>query len=473
MTALLLLLALIFATLTTSTVDSFTTTSWSFPTRTPWSSRLQSVVAVPASELERDLSAEEKTVVSVVRNSGPAVAFVTSVLPLSDSAAVNNNSSRRRRQRRGPQNDNDDDDNKPGSIPRGRSLGSGSGFLVDARGYLVTNYHVIEQASRLQNSAAVIDRIQADLAGNLTYYFPNVNGTALLQQLLPLRAPPLPEVYVRIDSATNYQKCRIVDVRPDIDIAVLKIVTADKNGNSTTTTTNNLRTPLQFGSSSNLLVGQGLIAIGNPFGLDNTVTTGVVSALDREIQTGSRTGMQQRPIRNCIQTDCSINPGNSGGPLLNRQGSVVGVNTAILTTSGSSAGIGFAIEADQVEPVVRAMIRHDAATQTTRRMPWLGVTVLTNSNSSVVSGCVVCRVERKSPADEAGIRGLTIFEQDASVQYGDAIVAVGGNAVGTVQELRTELDNRAVGEKVQVTLQNAATKERRVVYLTLQARPVP
>ncbi|EED86812.1 serine protease, partial [Thalassiosira pseudonana CCMP1335] len=173
--------------------------------------------------------------------------------------------------------------------------GSGSGFVVDADGYIVTNYHVIQRA--YETNQMVINYSNA-----------------------------------------SYYACEIVDVVKELDIAVLRMQ-SPMNGSE--------RMPLKalsYGSSSNLLVGQTLLAIGNPFGLDRTITSGLVSALGRTV-----TGVAGNPINNCIQTDASINPGNSGGPLLNLKGEVIGVNTMIISTSGSSAGIGFAVPGDNVK----------------------------------------------------------------------------------------------------------------------------
>ena len=182
----------------------------------------------------------------------------------------------------------------------------------------------------------------------------------------------------------------------DGDVAVLKI---DEGNNSSDT----VFAAMKFGSSSDLLVGQSLIAIGNPFGLDNTVTTGVVSALNRELKTGDRIV----PIRNCIETECAINPGNSGGPLLNLKGEVVGVNTAIVTMPGSNAGIGFAIPANQVQPAVTAIIRKDASTQNdqNKRKAYLGVSILKTSGTANTQNWVRA-VLRDSPAAKAGVKGL-------------------------------------------------------------------
>lgn len=480
---LLLILLLATAAFSSFSIRSRPSTRTTIPSRiisrTPPSPLYFAAISVPASELERDLTSDEKTVVKVVRQSGPAVAFVTSVLPPPETPSSSPRS-RRRNQRRSR-----DDDSKNMGPPRGRSLGSGSGFLVDARGYIVTNFHVIESAHRLQTMALQMEDVRTQLVGNLTQILSSSssnNATAgLLEKLLPPSTPgqsPLPNVYVRIDSATNYQLCRIVDVRPELDVAVLKIIDNedDQSSSNNNITSSYPITPLQFGSSSSLLQGQDLIAIGSPFGLETTVTKGVVSALNRELPTSTTSPLSRSrlpPIRNAIQTDCSINPGNSGGPLLNMQGLVVGVNTAIVTTSGSSAGIGFAVEADQVAPVVADMIRRDVVARQQRPRAWLGVSIVAQNTTATStetggSGCIVATVTRDSPADRAGIRGLTVLADSARVRYGDRIVAVGGNAVDSLPKLRAELDSRVVGEQLPVTVEDAVTGKRRVVYLTLE-----
>ena len=424
-------------------------------------------IAVPASELDGDLTTNERDVVSVVRSCGPSVAYVTSVLPFDDNDGLvfsyGGTTSRRRRGRNNRNNLNQKNQTES-MLPRGQSLGSGSGFVVDSNGYLVTNFHVIERAYQLQSAAETIDKMTSAFVENITAWtgFSSDIVNATIQQLAaPYQQMPLPEVYVRINSDTRYQKCRIVDVKSDLDVAVLKIVNK---------TNDDIVAPVQFGSSSDLLVGQSLVAIGNPFGLDNSVTTGVVSALNRDLQTvGGRSRMSNAaPLRNCIQTDAAINPGNSGGPLMNLKGQVVGVNTAIVSTSGSNAGIGFAIPSDQVKPVVEKMIFKDMGRQ--REKGWLGISIVEqNGNSTLSTKNWVATTEVGSPAQQAGIQSMQILD-NGSVLYGDAIVAVGGNEVSNYAELQKEMRNRVKGENLALTLESAQG-DRRVVYVVLGIRP--
>jgi len=426
----------------------------------PWGQRsltkLGGSFSVPVSELEKDLTPAERSVTSVVRKCGPTVAFVTSVLPTRRSSS---SSPSRRSSRSSAKHGKN-------RLPEGMSLGSGSGFVV-APGYLCTNFHVIERVYTLEDNTKEIKNVIEQLAGNVTDVFPtecvDSAKTRLLKRLSPV-LDDLPEVYVRINSATKYQKCRIVDVEPDLDLAVLKIVDEDEDMNTDDF--------VSFGSSSDLLVGQTVVAIGNPFGLDKTVTTGVVSAVNREFRSGNARTLANRPIRNCIQTDAAINPGNSGGPLLNLKGEVVGINTAIITTSGSNAGIGFAVPADQLKLVVDRFIREDRVIG--GKLPdrgWLGITVVTQkgSNSTLFEKNWVTRVAPGSPAVEAGIRPIRIVDK-TRLEWGDAIVNVGGNEVNSYEELQAELVTRVKGEQVSLTLENAEG-QRRVVYVTLGQRP--
>jgi S1-C subfamily serine protease len=216
-----------------------------------------------------------------------------------------------------------------------------------------------------------------------------------------------------------------------------------------------------------------------------------VSALDRKLENSQRPA--NIPIRNVIQTDAAINPGNSGGPLLNLKSEVVGINTAIITTSGSSAGIGFAVPSDQIKPVVERILQKDRSENGERpNQGWLGISVVTqevtipddetpffastsaNSTNSTIMPLArsknwVSTVEQNSPAEAAGIRPL-IISLDGIVDYGDAIAAVGGNEVSNYEELQSELEKCVVGEQITLTVIDADDKKR-VVYVTLARKP--
>mmetsp|Transcript_15903 Transcript_15903/g.36818 ORF Transcript_15903/g.36818 Transcript_15903/m.36818 type:complete len:506 (+) Transcript_15903:52-1569(+) len=451
-----------------------------------------SAFKVSVDELEKDLTPAERSVTGVVRLCGPSVALVRSVLPsVSDNGSGRSNNNRRGRngrRRRSRPNQSANDAPNTDNLPRGNDLGSGSGFVV-SDGYICTNFHVIEQAYTLRKNAELAEHAFDDLAGNLTgglisHDLLNITKSLLQRQFQEVfDVSSLPEVFVRISSSNRFQKCRIVDVNPDIDLAVLKIIDASN-------TTAELSS-IEFGSSSDLLVGQTVVAIGNPFGLQSTVTAGVVSAVNREFRAGTARTPANVPVRNVIQTDAAINPGNSGGPLLNLKNEVVGINTAIITTSGSSAGIGFAIPSDQIRPVVERILQKDRIENGLRpNQGWLGISVVRQevtipeanaSASSSVNGtnCTmtnlaktknwVAEVVRNSPAESAGIAPL-VLSSNGSVEYGDAIVAVGGNEVADFEELRTELEKCVVGEQIAITLQDAEDK-RRVVYATLERKP--
>lgn len=398
------------------------------------SSSPASSFAVSLEELEKNLTKAEKSVTGVVRRAGPSVAFVTSVWPSVPG----------RRSRRATPNKN--------GLPAGQSLGSGSGFVVASDGYVVTNYHVIEQAFELQSMQAQSKESFKEFVGNISSCLGNPDLKDALLNSTSRIQPEAPKVFCRINSASQYQACRVVDVQPDLDVAVLKMI---ENSTDVTTTWESV----DFGSSGDLLVGQSLVAIGNPFGLDQTVTSGVVSALNREITTST-----SGTIRNCIQTDAAINPGNSGGPLLNLDGQVIGVNTAIVTTSGSNAGIGFAIPSDKVQPVVNDMIRDDRVSSGSRPdVGYLGVAIAKSPLSK--AGNWILTVAPGSPADAAGLKALQLC--DGCVVYGDAIVAVAGNSVDTYEDLLAQLDIRVEGEELALTVEDGESGDKRVVYVKL------
>jgi S1-C subfamily serine protease len=271
------------------------------------------------------------------------------------------------------------------SIPRG----TGSGFAWDERGHIVTNRHVVSGASGAR---------------------------------------------VRLADGRD-AAAQLVGVSAAHDLAVLRIDVP------------NLPRPLSVGSSHDLRVGQTTLAIGNPFGLDWTLTTGIVSALDRSLPTEDGRGL----IEHVIQTDAAVNPGNSGGPLLDSAGRLIGVNTMIFSPSGASAGVGFAVPVDTVNRVVPQLIETGKYVR-----PTLGVEVDERVNQLIterlrVTGVAVLRVTPGSAAEAAGIRGARIQESGIVVP-GDVILAVDGEPVDGVARLLGRLDERRVGETVRITL---------------------
>ena len=270
-------------------------------------------------------------------------------------------------------------------VPRG----TGSGFIWDRLGHVVTNDHVIAGAS----------------------------GAT-----------------VRLADGRTYNAV-LVGTSPAHDLAVLRIGVGVGRPE-----------PLPIGTSHDLRVGQKVFAIGNPFGLDWTLTTGIVSALNRELPT--ETGAV---IERLIQTDAAINPGNSGGPLLDSAGRLIGVNTAIYSPSGTFAGIGFAVPVDTVNRVVPRLIAQGRYIR-----PALGVRVEEQLNAALsarlgIEGVFVLEVEPGSAAERAGIRPARL-SREAGFQTGDVIVALGGRPVRRVADLLTALDQYAPGDAVTVTI---------------------
>lgn len=262
--------------------------------------------------------------------------------------------------------------------------GTGSGFLWDSQGHVVTNYHVIQNA----------DDAQVTLSDQTTW----------------------PATFVGSD--------------PEMDLAVLRIDAPAET----------LR-PIPLGTSSDLLVGQSVLAIGNPFGLDYTLTTGVISALDREVQS-----IMGREIQGVIQTDAAINPGNSGGPLLDSSGRLIGVNTQIVSAGGAWAGIGFAIPVDTVNWVVPELIAHGRVNR-----PQLGVTLVAGAQVRPrLDGVLVLEVVRNSGADSAGLRGSRRTRR--GVVLGDVITAIDGEPVRSVSDVRALLERQQPGDSVTVSL---------------------
>ena len=224
-------------------------------------------------------------------------------------------------------------------------------------------------------------------------------------------------------------KARLLGTAPSYDLAVLRIASSHP-----------LPPPISIGRSSDLQVGQNAYAIGNPFGLDQSLTTGVISALKRRLPTSGG-----REIPDAIQTDAAINPGNSGGPLLDSAGRLVGVNTAIYSPSGANAGIGFAIPVDVVNRVVPELIRNG-------RVPTPGIGIVAADEAAAarlgIDGLIVVRTDPGSPAERAGLRGIDF----ASGTIGDVIVAANGHPVRRLSDLTAALEEVGVGHEVALTV---------------------
>ena len=282
--------------------------------------------------------------------------------------------------------------------------GTGTGFVWDTAGHLVTNYHVIQDAAGAR---------------------------------------------VTLSDQSSY-KAELVGAFPDRDLAVLKIVAP----------AGKLK-PLPVGSSRDLQVGQQVYAIGNPFGLDQTLTTGIVSALNREIESVTR-----RVIRGAIQTDAAINPGNSGGPLLNADGDVIGVNSQIVsgaqTGSGGNVGIGFAIPVDEVNRIVPRLIRDGRMVR-----PALGVTgggAEINRALGLPKGVPLVRIQRGGPAAKAGLKAFA--RADGGVVQGDVITAINDEAVEDADDMLNALEKLNPGDSATLTLWRAGATRKVSVVLS-------
>jgi 2-alkenal reductase len=271
----------------------------------------------------------------------------------------------------------------------GLAQGAGSGFIWDKAGHVVTNYHVIQGAGNVY--------VQLHAGG------------------------PIP--------------ARVVGGAQEYDIAVVRLRDPPRD-----------LKPLPIGSSKELRVGQATYAIGNPFGLSRTLTTGIVSALERRLPTA-----QGREVRGVIQTDAAINPGNSGGPLLDSSGRLIGVNTAIISESGSSAGIGFSIPVDLVNRVVPEIIKHGRAPR-----PGIGIVAADERVAAQlgVRGVVVLGVRRGTPADQAGLRAF----DPRSSEPGDVIVAADGKPTVTLADLAAALEDAGVGKDVTLKVLRGANE---------------
>ncbi len=292
-----------------------------------------------------------------------------------------------------------------GAVPQ---EGTGSGFVIDKEGHIVTNNHVVEDAEQI---------------------------TILLSDETSVEA-------------------KVVGTDPNTDLAVLKIdVPAEK------------LQPVELGFSANLRVGQRAIAIGNPFGLDRTLTTGVISSLGRPLETES-----QRTLYDVIQTDAAINPGNSGGPLLDSSGRVIGVNTAIYSPSGGSVGVGFAIPVDTVRRVVTSILEKGYYPH-----PSLGITGLSITpdlakylNLPVDRGVLIIEATSGQPAAQAGLRGGQRRVQVGNYVVpvgGDILTAIDGNRIREMEDMVKYLETKTqIGQSVSLTIMRGGKEQ------TVQAR---
>ena len=314
--------------------------------------------AVPRAITPRgELAQDEQTTIELFSNASPSVVYITTVALRTDRYSLN-----------------------MFEIPQG----TGSGFVWDNEGHIITNFHVIQGAS-----GALVT-----LADHTTW------------------------------------EARLTGAAPDQDLAVLHIDAPDHR----------LR-PIAVGISNGLQVGQKVFAIGNPFGLDQTLTTGIISALGREI-----TSVTGRTITGVIQTDAAINPGNSGGPLLDSASRLIGVNTAIYSPSGSSAGIGFAVPADTVNRVVPQLLRHGRVVR-----PTIGARLADDDTARRLglSGVLVLDVFESGPAQSAGLRG-TGRDLRGRLVLGDVIVSVETHQVASLNDLHDALVNFDVSDAVQI-----------------------
>lgn len=296
-----------------------------------------------------------------------------------------------------------------GIVPR---EGAGSGAIIDSRGYILTNNHVIKEARRIE---------------------------------------------VTLSDGSKWPG-KLVGADPENDLAVIKIEAPSGR-----------LTPLPLGSSKDLQVGQKVMAIGNPFGLGETLTVGIISSLGRSIR--SETGSLMEDL---IQTDAAINPGNSGGPLLDSEGRIIGINTAIFSPSGGNIGIGFAIPVDTAKRIIPELIEKGYVAH-----PWLGVSLfpLTSGLAKAMDlptsqGVLVVEVIRDGPADRAGVRGGTKMVQIGNALLpvgGDVILAVEGEPVKSSEDVIREIRKRRPGEQVRLKILRGKRTEEIVV--TLGERP--
>ena len=313
----------------------------------------------PVTQPIGDLGAEERANIEVFERISPSVTYITNKRLQRDYFSFN-----------------------VMEVPQG----TGSGFLWDNKGHVVTNFHVVYEAD---------------------------------------------EIEVRLQDGKSYD-ADVVGADPDHDLVVLQINSTNLN-----------ISPVMIGSSNDLRVGQKVLAIGNPFGLDSTLTTGVISALGRTIQS-----MTYRYIHDVIQTDAAINPGNSGGPLLDSFGRLIGVNTAIISPSGTYSGVGFAVPVDTVNRIVTKLINHGKVGR-----PGFGISLIPEHIMSRIGieGVGILEVFKGSSAEEAGLREVKRLS-NGRIEMGDIIIEVDGSHVKSSTDLVRILDRHEVGDEIDIVI---------------------
>jgi S1-C subfamily serine protease len=328
----------------------------------------------PVTQQVGDLGADEKANIEVFKQVSPSVTYITNKRFQRDYFSFN-----------------------VMEIPQG----TGSGFLWDDKGHVVTNFHVIYEAD---------------------------------------------EIEVRLQNGKSYD-ATIVGADPDHDLAVLQINTTNLN-----------IPPVMIGSSSDLRVGQKVLAIGNPFGLDSTLTTGIISALGRTIQS-----MSNRYIHDVIQTDAAINPGNSGGPLLDSFGRLIGVNTAIISPSGTYSGVGFAVPVDTINRVVTKLINYGKVGR-----PGLGITLIPENIMARlrIEGVGILEVIKGGSAEEVGLIEVKRL-RNGRVEMGDIITECDGSPIRKSSDLVRIMDKHEVGDEVDIVIIRENVKK--TVRITIQS----
>ena len=328
----------------------------------------------PVTQPIGDLGADERANMAVFEQASPSVVYITNKRFQRDFFSFN-----------------------VMEIPQG----TGSGFLWDDKGHIVTNFHVIYEAD---------------------------------------------EIEVKMQNGKSYD-ASIVGADPDHDLAVLQINVMNLN-----------IPPLMIGSSNDLRVGQKVLAIGNPFGLDSTLTTGIISALGRTIQS-----MTKRYIHDVIQTDAAINPGNSGGPLLDSFGRLIGVNTAIMSPSGTYSGVGFAVPVDTVNRIVTKLMNYGKVGR-----PGLGISLIPEHIMSRmgIEGVGILEVYKGSSAEEAGLREVKRLP-NGQIEMGDIIIECDGSQVKKSADLIRILDRHEVGDEVDIVIIRSGVK--RSVRIAIQS----